>query len=250
MDKSIEDIKKDTSLIEIMDEAARYDFAVPKKWIQKLNIQKGFFKTLRTDLGIYSIALKRVRSSLEFFEQEYKVSNKRFSIFDQPVSYRIKNCISIFEKMLRNQNVSQLEPLFYRSFNDIGGTRITVNYIDNAYEVMNFISSSNDYKMIEFSDNIKNPREGGYRGLHIIVEVPNEKKDFIPKVEIQIRTSYQNSWSVKTHQLTYKRKDLILEFQEDLKNYSDILYEADEKCQEIRKKIERRLNTNEGIGND
>ena len=58
------------------------------------------------------------------------------------------------------------------------------------------------------------------------------------KVEIQLRTSFQNGWAMKTHELTYKRKsDLSKEISNQMKILSDSLYEADSKAQKLRNMI-------------
>ena len=47
-----------------------------------------------------------------------------------------------------------------------------------------------DITLVKYKDYIKNPKENGYRSLHLVVEVPiflqNEKR--IMKVEVQLRT--------------------------------------------------------------
>ena len=47
-----------------------------------------------------------------------------------------------------------------------------------------------DITLIEKKDYIKNPKESGYRSLHLIIEIPiflqNEKRRM--KVEVQLRT--------------------------------------------------------------
>ena len=58
------------------------------------------------------------------------------------------------------------------------------------------------------------------------------------KVEIQLRTSFQNGWAMKTHELTYKQKsDLSKEISNQMKILSDSLYEADSKAQKLRNMI-------------
>ena len=59
------------------------------------------------------------------------------------------------------------------------------------------------------------------------------------KVEIQLRTSFQNGWAMKTHKLTYKRKgELSKEIENQMKILSVSLYEADLKAQELRNLID------------
>lgn len=61
--------------------------------------------------------------------------------------------------------------------------------------------------LIEVRDYIKNPKESGYRSLHLIIEVPiflqNEKKNM--KVEVQLRTIAMDFWASLEHKVRYKK---------------------------------------------
>ena len=60
---------------------------------------------------------------------------------------------------------------------------------------------------MRIKDYIKNPKENGYRSLHLIVEVPifleNGKRSV--KVEVQLRTIAMEFWANLEHQLRYKK---------------------------------------------
>lgn len=64
-----------------------------------------------------------------------------------------------------------------------------------------------DVRLIERKDYIKNPKPGGYRSLHLIIEVPifleNEKRPM--KVEVQLRTIAMDFWASLEHKLRYKK---------------------------------------------
>lgn len=237
-------IQELTNLLELMEEAAQCGFDVPSDWILKLKIEKGFFNTLKSDLDLSKIALQKVVSSLEYFRQT--VVGRKYSLFEGPLICRVKTHHSIFKKMWRKRNPQSDEPCHYREFPDLCGVRVTVNYLDDIYEVMDYISShSKSYQLQERDDKLSVPNEDGYRGYHAVVKVPLEQEEFTPMVEIQVRTGYQNSWSIKTHQLTYKNEELINKFQKGLKEYSDILFQADQKCLELRKEIADYLKSKE-----
>ena len=63
-----------------------------------------------------------------------------------------------------------------------------------------------DIHLLKIKDYIKNPKENGYRSLHLVVEIPvylaNEKV-MVP-VEIQIRTIAMDFWATLEHHLRYK----------------------------------------------
>ena len=64
-----------------------------------------------------------------------------------------------------------------------------------------------DVKLIEMKDYIKNPKENGYRSLHLIVEIPiflkKEKRPM--RVEVQLRTIAMDFWASLEHKLRYKK---------------------------------------------
>ena len=58
-------------------------------------------------------------------------------------------------------------------------------------------------------DYIKNPKENGYRSLHLGLRVPvflMDKKIVVP-VELQIRTVAMDFWASLEHQLRYKQNN-------------------------------------------
>ena len=65
--------------------------------------------------------------------------------------------------------------------------------------------------MIQRKDYIENPKENGYRSLHLIVEVPIflEHKKKMMKVEVQLRTIAMDFWASLEHKLKYLKMDAI-----------------------------------------
>jgi ppGpp synthetase/RelA/SpoT-type nucleotidyltranferase len=78
-----------------------------------------------------------------------------------------------------------------------------------------------------------------------LAEVPMTMAGFNPIVEIQIRTGHGHSWAIQSHALTYKRKDIAMQFQTELQEISDMLYGVDKKWVEIRKKVDVALKNDE-----
>ena len=100
-----------------------------------------------------------------------------------------------------------------------------------------------DITLIEKKDYIKNPKENGYRSLHLIVSVPiylkEEKRDM--KVEVQLRTIAMDFWASLEHKIRYK-KNLSETVQKQLAD--ELLYcakqsaDLDLRMQAIRRSIE------------
>ena len=100
-----------------------------------------------------------------------------------------------------------------------------------------------DITLIGQKDYIENPKENGYRSLHLIVEVPiflqNEKK--LMRVEVQLRTIAMEFWANLEHQLRYK-KDLspkiIARTTRQLNECAQLSSILDSQMQDIRDMIE------------
>ena len=89
---------------------------------------------------------------------------------------------------------------------DIAGIRVICPYIDDIYLIADMLTMQDDIKLIRISDYIKNPKQNGYRSLHLIVSVPvflSNRKEIV-KAEVQIRTIAMDFWASLEHELAYK----------------------------------------------
>ena len=101
-----------------------------------------------------------------------------------------------------------------------------------------------DIFLIEKKDYIKNPKENGYRSLHLIVEVPiflqNEKRNM--KVEVQLRTIAMEFWANLEHRLRYKKNlpaDILAATASELSQCAEISAMLDERMQHVRNTVEK-----------
>ena len=100
-----------------------------------------------------------------------------------------------------------------------------------------------DIFLINKKDYIKNPKENGYRSLHLIVETPVflESGKRMMRVEVQLRTIAMEFWASLEHRLRYKKNLSDEVNQLTLKELSECASDAaklDEKMQKIRDLIE------------
>ena len=185
-------------------------------------------------LPIYERAKNIIVLELESFSKEADPSQCRIINIDG----RVKSIDSIEEKIYRKGILSS--EVFER-FDDLAGVRVVCEYISDVYYLLEYIKENPLIRVIEIDDKIETPTQEGYRGIHVIVEVDvyyNRSLYNAIKVEIQLRTSFQNGWAMKTHELTYKRKsDLSKEISLQMKILSDSLYEADSKAQDLRNMV-------------
>lgn len=93
-----------------------------------------------------------------------------------------------------------------------------------------------DIEKIQIKDYIKNPKENGYRSLHLIVMVTvyfSDHKCDVP-VEIQLRTIAMELWAALEHQLRYKKNRNRMEgLQKQLKQCAELITAADCKMQQL-----------------
>ena len=93
-----------------------------------------------------------------------------------------------------------------KNLNDIAGVRVICPYISDIYSVRDMLLKQPDLTLIKQNDYIDNPKESGYRSLHLVMEIPVylSKTEHNVRVEIQLRTIAMDFWASLEHQLRYK----------------------------------------------
>jgi len=85
-----------------------------------------------------------------------------------------------------------------KNMQDIGGCRAIVTTLKKLDQIVRELKKRPEFKTkegrIRFKDYIKNPKEDGYRGYHLIGRF-GLKKDEQRSIEIQIRTILQHDWA-------------------------------------------------------
>ena len=84
---------------------------------------------------------------------------------------RVKELRSLIQKLKRKEcEISSESAKEY--IQDIAGIRVVCNYIDDIYVIESLLLKQDDVKLIKRKDYIQNPKDNGYRSLHIVVSVP------------------------------------------------------------------------------
>jgi putative GTP pyrophosphokinase len=178
-----------------------------------------------------------VNTKLENLNQELEFTKERNPI--QHIDHRIKNPRSIIEKIKRHQLELSVENV-WNEISDVAGIRVVCSYIDDIYAIAEMLTRQDDIVLVRKKDYIKNPKESGYRSLHLIIETPvflSEKKHYV-KVEVQIRTIAMDFWASLEHQLRYKADvDIPDTIREKLRNSADQIYRTDLEMQDIYREI-------------
>ena len=151
------------------------------------------------------------RCAIMEVETKFKVLNEQFSLqYDrnpiETIKTRLKSPEGIVKKIKRKDLPFSLQSI-EENINDIAGIRVICSFPEDIYLLAECLLKQDDITLIEVKDYIKNPKESGYRSLHLIIEVPifleNEKKNM--KVEVQLRTIAMDFWASLEHKLRYKK---------------------------------------------
>lgn len=186
----------------------------------------------------YQAAIKEVQTKLEILDDEFQMKHRRNPIHH--MQSRMKTIQSMMEKLQRKQaNVSIASAV--DNLTDIAGIRVICSYIQDIYTVANLLTRQDDIRVVKVRDYIKQPKENGYRSLHLVVEVPvflAEGRVLVP-VEVQIRTIAMDFWASLEHSLRYKAQGQVTDeiSAELLKTASDIAM-LDERMQSIHDRVD------------
>ncbi len=182
---------------------------------------------------IHEAAIEQVTAKLNILKGEFQFSNDRNPI--SSISSRIKTKESIIYKMEKKGAPFTISALL-ENVKDIAGVRVICPFIEDVYYVARMLVRQPDIEVIEVKDYIRNPKENGYRSLHLIVSdhVTFSNISRGVTVEIQIRTIAMDFWASTEHQLRYKKdKVFSLEAQNKLKYCAELMAEADKEIQEL-----------------
>lgn len=196
-------------------------------------------KMIDTYYSYYDCAIMEV-------ETKFKVLDKQYSLFYdknpiESISSRLKSKTSLIRKIKRYGLPLDFKSI-YDGINDIAGVRVVCSFVDDIYELEKQFLAQDDIKLIRRKDYIQNPKESGYRCLHLIVEVPiylqNEKR--FMKVEVQMRTIAMDFWAALEHKIRYKKdisEEDLARMSKELKECAETANELDLRMQKLHKEI-------------
>lgn len=189
------------------------------------------------------------RCAIMEIETKFKVLNEQFSLeYDrnpiEGIKTRLKSEESIIKKLKRKDLAISVKAIEENLF-DVAGVRVICSFPEDIYVLADCLLKQDDILLIERKDYIQNPKESGYRSLHLIVEVPiflkDEKRPM--KVEVQLRTIAMDFWASLEHKLRYKKDIDPAEAEQiarELVECANISRDLDDRMQEIRRRIEKR----------
>jgi putative GTP pyrophosphokinase len=190
-------------------------------------------------MAYYRCAIMEVETKFKVLDEQFSLQYDRNPI--ESIKSRIKSMEGIIKKVRRKNVPLSLEAI-EKEIKDIAGIRVVCSFPEDIYLLADCFLQQDDIRLIEMKDYIKNPKESGYRSLHLIVEVPifleHEKK--MMKVEIQIRSLAMDFWASQEHKLRYKKnipEDERERLAVELKEIAEEVAAIDGRMSEIRARI-------------
>ena len=193
------------------------------------------FRNLAGLMAYYRCAMMEIETKFNVLNEEFSLRYDRNPI--QDIRSRLKSPGSIYRK-LEKKGLKPDAEVIEKNLSDVAGVRVICSFLADVYLLADALLSQDDITLIEQKDYIKNPKENGYRSLHLIVTVPiflaQEKR--LMKVEIQLRTLSMDSWASLEHQLCYKKDAAFTDrMKADLFYCAELSAELDAKMDALRK---------------
>lgn len=186
----------------------------------------------------YEAGIDQLTAKLEILNREFQLCNDRNPI--ENVKSRIKSQESILRKM-EKQGLPLTFGYMMDYIHDVAGIRVICPFITDVYQIARLLIGQPDVELVQIKDYIREPKENGYRSLHMIVTVEvhfSDRRKKVP-VEIQLRTIAMNFWASTEHQLRYKKeRNFTEEIHRQLKECADIMAEADQRMQKLAENLE------------
>lgn len=222
-----------------MDKQILMSFAdIPEETVERF---RETFQQSKQLMTYYSCALLEVETKFRVLNQQFSLEQEHNPI--ETIKTRLKSMESIMDKLYRKKLPFEVNAV-EECLTDVAGIRVICPFIEDIYRLADCLLQQDDVRLIRIKDYIKNPKDNGYRSLHLIVEIPiflqNEKKQM--KVEVQLRTIAMDFWASLEHRLRYK-KDLDAELSSmlaaELKDCAETSASLDKRMGAVKNTIER-----------
>ena len=182
-------------------------------------------------MAYYNCALMETETKFNVLNEELSLQYDRNPI--ETIKSRIKSPESILRKLEKNKLDLTVEAIENGIF-DIAGVRVICSFTSDIYMLADALLKQDDVTLIKRKDYIKNPKENGYRSLHLIIETPiflHDRKKMM-KVEVQIRTMSMDWWASLEHKIRYKKDlpdELSRKLADELKECAEAAAKLDQK---------------------
>lgn len=190
----------------------------------------------------YEYAINILKAKLQMINAE--LTEKKHRQVIRTMSARIKTVDSIVKKLIKKERKVDFKTAA-DTLNDIAGIRIVCYFCDDIYALADAMRQQKDIRIIKEKDYVKAPKKSGYQSIHLIVGIPVSYNDWSEeiRVEIQIRSFAMDYWAELDTQMCYKKSAGEIEAVErEIRGYSDVIANVDNKMLKLRRRIEKRAN--------
>lgn len=195
--------------------------------------------------GEYEGTLQQIMEDIEgrLFAYQERVKSETNENAYEHILARIKTDESMREKCIRKGLPETAESALSK-LTDAIGIRVICSFVDDVFNIVEYIRSFDDCEIIEEKDYIRHAKPNGYRSYHMILGVHTSESDVMGNtpgtfyVELQIRTIAMDTWAALEHRMKYKKdipnQELLVG---ELKRVADELASCDLSMQTIRELI-------------
>ena len=192
--------------------------------------------------GKYECTLELIKEKIErkLFEYQESIYETSGDNGFEHIASRIKTDESMREKC-RRRELPETEVSALVTLKDAIGIRVVCSFVDDVFNLIDYIKTLDDCKVVEEKDYIRHAKPNGYRSYHMILEVTVPYEDALGQtpgkyyVEMQIRTIAMDTWAALEHKMKYKKdipnQELLVS---ELKRVADELASCDLSMQTIR----------------
>ena len=191
---------------------------------------KNYAKPYQELMAYYRCALMEVETKFNVLNEELSLVYDRNPI--ETIKSRIKSPESIIDKVMR-KGIPLTVDSIEKNISDIAGIRVICAFPNDIYMLSEALLRQDDVRLITRKDYIRQPKDNGYRSLHLIIETPiflhNQTR--LMKVEVQLRTISMDWWASLEHKIRYKN---------NLADDARVARELQE-CAEMGAELDRRM---------
>lgn len=189
-------------------------------------------------MAYYRCAMMEVATKFEVLNEEFSLEYDHNPI--ESIKTRLKSPDSMLDKLVSRNLPLTVESIEQR-LNDVAGVRVICSFPSDIYMLAESFLRQDDITLVRSKDYIKEPKENGYRSLHLIVETPiflhDAKK--LMKVEVQFRTISMDWWASLEHKIRYKKDVEITEdIAAELLECAEMSAKLDARMEQIQRRVE------------
>ena len=188
----------------------------------------------------YNFALEILKTEINILVKNFEYKNNYNPV--EHIKSRIKTKESAIKKLDKKGYDLTFDNLEHH-VHDMVGIRIVCSFLSDVYDIVELIKNSKQFKILEETDYISNPKDSGYASYHLNLLVPIHLDDNIEYVEaeVQIRTIAMDFWASLDHKIQYKFPNDTIpeEVKQEMYNCAFDIQALDSKMEKLNDKVRK-----------